>query len=402
MTHTYRVVFNHGCTTKDFFLNYSFGRTKGISLYVNRKRAEVRFALTVQKTPEDIISFRLKLFRDAYRRLLLLHALRYNEQLEVSSIIIHIDENITQYDKSTAHFPFMFSMLGQSNLRLNEEWKNMDFINKMLSATKTTAIKDMSYSAAYSFLAGRNRAFLIDRFTNDWTSMNAVYNYIGYCYENHLKAELELEKRADIHNELCLVGKDAMGIEMMKGLLCPGVSYGNLDEKKKYTLFHRISSILNNAPKDDISVVYDLIRAAANKETELPSDTWIHELQSIATDVQTPLYMLLLLDLPYYLRCKYLHGEWATVLFSAYNEVEIGTLAFLCVFMEHFLNQTIPALFIDDRYTGADAYEIIVKQMLLKLKKNHIGSTDGKKPGSKKYQFYSQFEKLLKVRPEIQ
>ena len=51
------------------------------------------------------------------------------------------------------------------------------------------------------------------------------------------------------------------------------------------------------------------------------------------------------MDYAYYMRCKYLHGNKATVLFSAANDPEISAFRCLNVFLGNYLRNVIPEMF---------------------------------------------------------
>ncbi|MBR6171964.1 MAG: hypothetical protein IKQ49_02185 [Eubacterium sp.] len=101
-----------------------------------------------QKTVDDFIALKKVMrFHDAYRKIILLHAILNSCDMKVESIIIYIDDEDPVIvkkgynDVTEKYFPLMFSMIGKDNLRLQgwkrneEEWKNLT--SSIISKTKS-------------------------------------------------------------------------------------------------------------------------------------------------------------------------------------------------------------------------------------------------------------------------
>ena len=73
--HEYTIIFNQHVSVSRLYLSYSFGQTKDIQLMIGNMCAEIHFHMGVLKDPSQLISFKLKLFRDAYRKILLIYGI---------------------------------------------------------------------------------------------------------------------------------------------------------------------------------------------------------------------------------------------------------------------------------------------------------------------------------------
>ncbi len=134
-----------------------------------------------------------------YRKAYLIHAIRYQEGLEVKKLSISVDGEEYVYDSQVPNFPFLFSMVGKK-LNLDPSWEGLS--EAILHTTKTKQDEDLRFSAAYSYLAGLNRKLGIDKFTNFWISMNAYYTYRGCCYQQYLRKVYGAGK--DEADKLCI------------------------------------------------------------------------------------------------------------------------------------------------------------------------------------------------------
>ena len=62
-------------------------------------------------------------------------------------------------------------------------------------------------------------------------------------------------------------------------------------------------------------------------------------------------YAFVLLVYAYYLRCKYIHGNKATILFAAYHDAELAALRVVNRFLSEYLKQAIPETFNENYFT---------------------------------------------------
>ena len=65
-----------------------------------------------------------------------------------------------------------------------------------------------------------------------------------------------------------------------------------------------------------------------------------------------------MLDYAYYIRCNYLHGDKAAILFTANSDPELAAFRTLNLFLGEFLKETLPRVFRDDWFTE-DTYRAV-------------------------------------------
>lgn len=352
--HIYEVIING--RTRNQYIQYDFGNIKGICLSVGDQKAIIRIEVGSLRKVVDILCFRYKDFRDAYRKTFLIHALKYNKGLEVKRINVSIDGEEQHFDREhdpTGHFPYMFSMIEKRELYLHDSWKSL--IQQVVTTTKTNVDKDLRFSAMYSFLASKSRIYSVDRFSNLWTSMNAYFSFVSERYEESLISVYNIE---NLKGKLKVKGRDAESIGLLSWMIgeeCTDIS--NRDRlaelwKDNYV----IEDTLKDYTTDDIAKLYDAAEVRL-KGVALPEKYVV--LERRAREFGISLYVFLLLSYPYNLRCKYFHGNSTTMLIAAYNDYEITALETVNFFMTEFLNIGIPRMFQDDFWTNKEQEKAI-------------------------------------------
>lgn len=377
--HKYLININGGSGKSE--LIYQYGRVKNISLRIGRQRATIIFETNTAMTAVDITSFRGNLFRDAYRKAYLLHALIKNEGLVVNRIDVNIDGEQTSFDENDSFFPFMFSMIEKKPLTLSESWS--DLVPAFLASTKTKMEKDYRFVSAFSYFASKSKRYLIEQFTNLWTAVNAYYSYIALCYENELRVELGIAVNNEpikYKKELLMIKNDKRSIGALCWLLYPKYEYPkNSEELWKHN--NNTEKILSKYSSFQIQELYEASFAELTG-TALPSK--YTDLAECAELFGVPLFTYLLLIYPYHWRCDLFHGNRATMLFCAYNDYEISVLHTVNYFLDRFLNEAIPQLFQEDFFVND--YEK-VKQYMRKISLMSNGVND----------FDKKFEKERKI-----
>ena len=154
--HIYVINFNGGSGQNKKL--YQFGSVKDIALYIGKNKASIRYESGALKEQEDFIAFRIKLFRDAYRKVHLLHAFIYNTGLKVDKIAIIIDGVAREYDKTCPSFPVLYSMKKKKKeLGLEGAWK--DLLPHTLPVAKSIMDKDLRFVSAFSFLIAKSKNY---------------------------------------------------------------------------------------------------------------------------------------------------------------------------------------------------------------------------------------------------
>lgn len=365
--HQYIIHINGG--SKQNALIYQYGRVKGISLRIGKQKATIAFETGSNMSAAELTSFKSHLFRDAYRKVYLLHALMKNEGLDVKEIEIFIDGDSYSYNQKDPHFPFMFSMIDIKPLGLSKSWS--DLIPAILMTPKSEMDKDFRFVSAFSFLASKSKQYTIERFTNLWTSMNAYYSYIASLYEKELKSELGMvDDNEPLKNrDLKLMKVDGRSIGALCWLLYPKYMYPkNAEELWKHN--YKTEKILSEYSPSQIHDLYEAC-LSETRGVELPAR--YNDLAECAELFGVPLYTYLLLINAYHWRCNLFHGNRATMLFSAYNDYDISVLHTINYFLDEFLNDAIPKMFHNDFFAGD--YEK-VKQYMREISTKQSGENE--------------------------
>ena len=380
--HQYTIHINGGSKQKE--LTYQYGRVKNISLRIGKKKATIAFETGTAMTAAELTSFKSNLFRDAYRKAYLLHALKIDEGLEVKRLEVIIDGDITSFDEKDAFFPFLFSMIDNKPLSLSKSWG--DLTPAIQTTTKSEMDNDLRFVSAFSYLSSKSKQYAVERFTNLWTAMNAYYSYIAHLYEKELRSELGMtDENGTIKNQqLKLVRKDCRSIGALCWLLYPKYENPkNADELWKHN--YNTEKILCNYSS---SQIHELYEASLSEIKGEPLPAQYKDLAECAELFGVPLYTYLLLIYTYHWRCNLLHGNRATMLFCAYNDYEIAVLHTVNYFLDRFLNEAIPKMFKSDFFTNG--YDKV---------KQYMRETSLKPSGVSEYdnQFKKEKEKYRKI-----
>ena len=349
--HTYIIAINRLPASREP-IDYTFRQTK-CTLTCSRDAAAVRFSMGVAKTFEDLVSFRVDLVKDAMRKMYLFHAMRYDSRLHVRSVTVTIDEETKVYTQGYPGFPFLYSMLTCKELGLPESWHDREFLTAVLTATKSKSDNDCRYACLFSFLAGTGKVYESEKFTCYWTALNAHYNYLMECYKQTLAAKNGAAKYDDLPKGKRFKGGDSTSIGALLRVLGCGDA---MSSQAQRTGSHRseygaVKSLLRAYDRGQLRDLYDELLAHRTDYAWLPDGPLgDHLAQCCTRTCQTP-WGFLLLDYAYYIRCNYLHGDKATILFSAANDPELAAFRALNVFLGEYLKEAIPQMFREDWFT---------------------------------------------------
>ena len=322
MNTSYKIIFNSRCAERTPLV-YSYGNTKDIRISLAKNKAVVSFTMGVKKTIDDFARLKVNIFADAYRKVLLCHACKYGCNLQVEKITTCIDDDEYELNEdNTDAFPLMYSMISSDSFNISEAFGSGGFLNEIVSTTKSDAETDLRFVSLYSYLQSKKRNYIIDRFSNLWTSMNAFYNYYYKMTEQYKKDPRPKDKAA-LDNIIKILGFGGC------------ISSQNEREQNKQ-FYHKMKDLLSGMKNDK-----ELYDSAFSKR----KDIRFEKLQECAGELKMDLFPLLLFEFPYYLRCNYFHGNQCTILISSYNDYELRCLETVNYFLDRFLDERIPMLF---------------------------------------------------------
>lgn len=356
MKHTYIVTINRLPAFREP-MEYKFRQTKCV-LTCSRDAASVRFEMGVQKTHEDLISFRVDLVKDAMRKMYLLHAMRFDSRLRVRSVSVTVDGETKTYEQGYPGFPFLYSMLTAKKLDLPESWRDRDFLTTVLTATKSRSDSDPRFVCLFSFLAGTGKVYESEKFTCYWTAVNALYSHILACANPFHAARGKVRFDDKAFNSETLSG-DTVGLSILLRLFGAGSGLQN----KQVRLAHKsqygaVKSHLRQIPREDFPALYREFYAHRADRSWTPDGELGDYLRECCARTGSSCWGFFLFDYAYYIRCHYLHGEKAPILFTAAADPELAAFRCLNVFLGEFLKEMIPVIFREGWFTK-DTYKAI-------------------------------------------
>lgn len=348
--HTYCVTINRIPASREP-MEYKF-RSTVCTLTCSKDAAAVRFSMGVQKTFEDLISFRVDLVKDAMRKMYLCHAMRYDSRLRVRSVTVTIDGESRVYEQGYPGFPFLYSMLTAKQLDLPESWHDRAFLTTVLTATKSKTDSDPRYACLFSFLAGTGRVYESEKFTCYWTAVNALYNHLLECARPRYAAEQGAARYEDLSKRKQVLSGDTVGLGALMRVLGCGEGLGPQGERNAHkSQYGALKSHLRGYSKEDLRELYGQLLAHRTDLDWVPEGPLGEHLKTCMDRTGLSAWGFVLLDYAYYMRCNYLHGSKATILFSAANDPEIAAFRALNVFLGEFLKELIPLVFREGWFT---------------------------------------------------
>ena len=341
-------------------MEYQFGNTKGIVLKIQENAAIISMELSTKKTEEQFVSFNVKQFRDAFRKISLIHVLYYGKNLKVKKICINIDGEKHTFTKDNKNFPFMFSMISMCNVNYLNTY-DWELVKEIVNKPKTIQDDDKKYACLYSFLCSLGREYYIDRFTNLWTSVNAFYNSLAEKFHEAMDGDNRLSD-TKLKEKLSFIRKDEKGVDAAASIFGGGEIVNKIKtEKTELEIIHYMSDYFRKWSEQGYEKMLESVKNNNIK------DERIVELNEYAENMGCNAYAWILFRFPYIVRCNLLHGNRVSPVISAYNDPEILILEALCYVISDFLNDNIRWLF-EQKELNDEEYDI-----LLRFAANYVG-----------------------------
>ena len=350
--YSYTVTFN-AAPQAGRTIEYKY-RSTGCTLTCASRAARLEFTMGVKKditTPEF---FGTDLVKDAMRKLYLMHAMAFGGRLWIDTITVALGGDTARFDKTAEHFPFLYSMLTAPELRLPPSWQEEEFLQSVLTRSKSAADDDARFACLFSFLAGAGKSYEIEKFTCYWTAMNAHYNYLYSCY----RAQCPPNDKKPLRGS----DSDCIGA-LMRVLGCGERISSQRERNETYKgLFGATKACLQNYTPAELEQLYTELYEVRmepgfvpDRGTVMRPDLREHLQKCLNRDEKRKptlsAWGFLLLEYAYHMRCKYLHGNKATILFTAFNDREVAAFRCLNVFLGNYLREAIPQMFREDWFT---------------------------------------------------
>jgi len=246
--------------------------------------------------------------------------------------------------KGDDSFPAIHTLLPSEPVSLPESWQAPEFLTYLLQICKSKSEEDQRFSGIESFLAAQGRKYEIDRFTNLWTAMNALYSNTALRCRQHIENACGLtEKLPDI------AGTDSASMTLFMRLMKANPSASVLKTQQlNQKVFRELGDRLAEMDDEQIKALYtdsknQALQGKPSKNTlakKYPSleDFIMDKNQAIKLE----LFFLLLFWFPYICRCSFLHGRKPTILTAFADEYELQYLHKVNIFLQCFLAENLP------------------------------------------------------------
>ena len=256
------------------------------------------------------------LFRDALKKIELIHILKFKQPIKYDSITAGINGlDFFIYNSKTDN-PLLYSLISKSKkLSLPSMWNAPVVLQSLLDTPKTKY--DRLTASLLALLTAKSKEYESERFMFLWMSMNALYGYLAERYPTKLNHEWE---------QISLFAKYY------------GLDYCAKGNAKKNQLRGKTMEFIETASESELADIITKI-GKIHYDWEYPAkikpyvDVYLEQ----AGGKMDP-SAFFLLWLPYQIRCKYFHGEKAFPVLSFADERPIPALRFLNTILEGFLD----------------------------------------------------------------
>ncbi len=311
----------------------SFGNNHRIELHICASGALISAFSSAQKEPEDILNGNDTLFADALKKTLLLYVIRYNRFLSITKAVVTIDGiKRAEYSMNDMGLPLVYSL---SNGKLRElfasEW-NAASIKSVIACTSNSSY-DGRFSALHALLAAKSDRYEIERFTYYWMAMNGLYNYIAAAGEKQAAASgIKLPVGGDAQKQdfmLRSLGYEPVcpsGIKQEKNLHCKRIMWHILPVIRSISLDHIDEFCSACLSSDETDEYIQKIFSAINRMNE-----------KYGYQEQYQVFPLMVVWLPYKIRCGSFHGENALPTFCYSDDNLLRALRVINRLLDRFL-----------------------------------------------------------------
>lgn len=297
--------------------SYRFGRTE-VKLTVGNQSARIEYNMTTKHKTEDLLNYDRYIVSDAIKKACLVHVILYSKMLNIKCVKANVDNITYQFDADS----LICSLIPNGMLvSVSDQLKTKDVVEKIVQLPKTK--QGSEYATLFAYLLAKTKVFdnETERLVYLWMSFNGFYNYLYKLY-NDSKGKVVEKKKLSYFISSFNLGKCSLK-----------------EEKRNYIIPKVVNEIINNniefVCKDSfIENCSDFMKTIS----EFPVD----ESGNLAE--MSP-YAILLVELPYYLRCKIFHASEPIKIFSYEEEPDIKVLRFASNILEDFLDNNIHLLF---------------------------------------------------------
>ena len=280
------------------------------------------------------------LFPDAIKKALLLYLLKYNKSLNISSIIVKIDDDEEKITFTKGAKPPIYSMINGNLQRELPKAFSSDVVFQYLLNTPKSKY-DKRIASLFALICSKSKEHETERFIYLWTSFNGMYGYLSDF------------KKESTNNKKRIYERDQIKF------LLKYFKIGNdfIDTKDRTKIADEVISLLHTVNSEVVCRKYV-------DDTALSSQIETILIKSSGEKYNLTAYGYLLTQMAYYFRCKIVHGSKPIYLFSYADDIELHSLKIINALLEEFIDNNLP-LWFDDNYINNI---IIPKTDKIKLK----------------------------------
>ena len=322
--YNYELIINDG-KSKGKALLFSYGNTKDIELRVLKQSARAKVGLTknyFECGKESNQSYLVNMFKEAAKRIMLIHLLKYQVPMNINSVKINMlfDNAVLATYDYTDQFR-LYTMIGKKLLRpISKEWGDKEIQQAVLKFQKSKEKMAREVAALYAYLYSKTKIFETERFSYLWIAMNGLYasKAPDKMKTNERDSMSHLVASFDLGNKvLTKKNNDVIGKRVMI-------------ELKDYRESITRDSLTNGIHK---SFADSLEKRILHLEPE----------NNVPYDLSAYGYMIT--GFPYYLRCTLFHSNRPIELFSFEGDMELNALMLANGLLEEFLDEYLISMF---------------------------------------------------------
>lgn len=334
----YTVRINGGAKRGASRYQYSYSNTKGIKLNLSPRSATIRMSLASTKSASEFGATGCRLYDDSLYKTSMAWLLRYGRIVPIQSVTVGVDdspETIVYDAEKPKRGTLPFSAIDFSGkVDLPGEFTSEQVMSTILSVPRTKAdhrLASLNALLLAKMKNGRSGASdIVDRFSNSWTALNGYYSYVdSRAPQTHYKEKKKMRTSLQLH------GMGDCDVTLTDGAQLERATIGALKG------VGGLSDLDTPAVKERLALLSDRIRTFTDKQGKCPYDS-------------LTVYGYLLFFLPYYFRCKLLHGEKPLPLFVYETDERVWCPPILSDLIVAFLDKNLWKLFDSDELEAID------------------------------------------------
>ena len=336
--HIHKVMINQmNNEEKSYTYTYNFAHTKNVTLTVQHNAVCIEAALGKVYDKNEMMTKDAYLFPDALRKALLIHIMKFSENITIHTMSVSIDDKQeTVIDTAQDDEKPIYSLV-DGKIEPIGNW-NDDEMQGILSQTKSAA--DPRMAALYAYITSKSKHYKAEKFIYLWMALNGMYNYFfNMVKENLIKTRvserLQLECFLRLNDLVTIRGN------------YNNKSYRKVENRDiDVVVAQKIGAIIKNYDMSQIGKAAlengsckELSEKIHNKLLEFP----------LYQNFDITAYGYLSVFFPYHLRCNMIHANKPLTMFSYRNDEEMIYLQVANSLLDEFIEENLHKWF-DKKY----------------------------------------------------